>query len=369
MNLLYKEDGERYFAASNTKDGFVSYFDNIFSENQCDKIYILKGGPGCGKSTFMKKLGQKAEESGFSCEYFHCSSDPQSLDGIIIKEKRVAVIDGTSPHSAEPTLAGAREIIIDLGRSWDTDKLFERKSELENLSREKKKAYSECYNFLHVKNTMDNLVYNLVFPYILFDKLDKSTMRLCKSILKNTKKKDEGTVAIRISGAISSLGRIRLFTFEKNADLCIFLKEPYKNSRIAGIFMRSLADYARINKSDVCVSMNPENKNEIDALYFPESKISVSLYDENFVAECDRNFKKCKIVNCAKFIDMKAFSHLKPLRKFYSKLSDSMEKQALESVAKAGSIHAETEKIYRHCTSYKTVEKITTEYFKKILPM
>lgn len=369
MNPLYKEDGERYFAASNTKDGFVSLFDEIFSEEECDKVYILKGGPGCGKSTFMKKLGEKAEETGLDCEYFHCSSDPSSLDGVIIKKKRVAVIDGTSPHAAEPRLAGAREIIIDLGKSWDTDKLYDKKTELTELLQKKKTAYSDCYRFLNAKHVMTGLVYNLVFPCILFDKLDKSTARLSKSVLKNTKKKGAGTVKTRLTSAVSSIGKVRFFTFEKKADLCIFLKEPYKDSRLSGIFMRSMLDYARLNKNDVLVSFNPENKTEIDALYFPETKTSVSLYDEDFVAQCDRNFKKCKIVNCAKFINMKSFSPLKPLRKFYSKLAESMEKQALESISKAGSIHAETEKIYRLCTNYKTVEKITNEYFKKILPM
>jgi len=367
MNCLYNEEGERYFAASNTKDGFVSYFDEIFSDSSCDRVFILKGGPGVGKSTFMKKLFKMSNDMGYSCELFHCSSDPLSLDGIIVKEKRVAVIDGTNPHSAEPVLAGAREIIVDLGKAWNIDKLYKNRSEISELSQKKKNCYSECYGFLHAKSVMDRLIYNLVFPHILFDKLEKSAQRLSNSLFKEHKGKKSAVRKIRITNAVSSLGKIRLFTFEKMAEYCIFIKEPYSNSRLAHFYMRSIYDTAIMNGIDTHVSFNPQNKGEIDAVYFPEIRTSISLYNEDFVAECDKNLKRCKIINCTRFIDSKAFSALKPLRKFYLKLSESMEKQALECLEKAGNVHMDTEKIYRQCTNYKTVEKIENEYFKMIL--
>ena len=367
MNGLYKEKGVRFFAASNTKDGFVSYFDEIFADEDCDRVYILKGGPGCGKSTFMKKLGNAATEKGLTCEYFHCSSDPDSLDGIIIKEKRVAVIDGTSPHAAEPVLSGAREIIIDLGRAWDTDKLYENKETIQELSAHKKKYYKDAYSCLYGKNVMEGFVYNLVFPHIFFDKLDKSVRKMSKSIMKNKCKDSAFSQKTRITEAFSSLGKIRLFTFEDTSDICIFIKEPFCGCRLSHFFMKGIYDFAKAEGAEVYVSFKADKKGEINALYFPYSRTSVSLYDEDAALKCDRNFKKCKIVNCERFIDMKALSHTKPLRKFYSKLAESMEKQALDYIANAGKIHAETEKIYRQCTSYTTVEKIGDEYINKIL--
>lgn len=367
MNGLYKEKGERYFAAANTKDGFVSYFDEIFGNDCCDRVYILKGGPGVGKSTFMKRLGALAEENGLGTEYFHCSSDPLSLDGIIIKEKRAAVIDGTSPHAAEPKLAGAREIIIDLGRAWNTDKLFENKEKIRELSQKKSRLYSDCYKYLYSKSVIDGILYNMAFPYILFDKLDKSAARLTKSIFKGVKEKCGKKQSIRITNAISTLGKVRLSAFEDMADFCVFIKEPYKESRLPSHFLRAVYDNAKNLQTDILVSYSPEKNDCIDALYFPQIKVSLSLYDDNLVAECDKQMKKCRIINCARFMDMTGFSSLKPLRKFYSRLSESIEKQALESLKEAGNLHAELEKVYSQCTNYKTVEKISDEYFKKIL--
>ena len=45
---------KEFFAASNSSTGFVSYFDVIFNPKSYEKIFILKGGPGTGKSHFMK---------------------------------------------------------------------------------------------------------------------------------------------------------------------------------------------------------------------------------------------------------------------------------------------------------------------------
>ena len=47
---------EIYFASANGYRGFRSYFNEVFAEEGLDKLFILKGGPGTGKSTLMKRL-------------------------------------------------------------------------------------------------------------------------------------------------------------------------------------------------------------------------------------------------------------------------------------------------------------------------
>jgi hypothetical protein len=51
---------EVYFAASNSKDGFVSYFHECFDRPEIEKLYIIKGAPGTGKSKFMKDVASLA---------------------------------------------------------------------------------------------------------------------------------------------------------------------------------------------------------------------------------------------------------------------------------------------------------------------
>ena len=101
-----------FFAASNSAQGFYSYYKDCFSN--LDKLYIIKGGPGTGKSGFMRRISECALHRGYYVEKFYCSSDQSSLDGIILLRdgKSTGFIDGTSPHSFDMRIAGAVDNII-----------------------------------------------------------------------------------------------------------------------------------------------------------------------------------------------------------------------------------------------------------------
>ena len=88
-----------YFLGANTASGFVSRFDQLHSDRRIKKLIILKGGPGCGKSTFMKKLRRTAADLGADTESYPCASDPSSLDALLIPAAGLAVVDGTAPHA------------------------------------------------------------------------------------------------------------------------------------------------------------------------------------------------------------------------------------------------------------------------------
>ena len=87
------------FPGGNTSKGFYSFYRYILSQDEARRIICIKGGPGTGKSSLMKKVGQFFNEKGYNIEYHHCSSDNNSLDGVVIKGLNVAILDGTSPHA------------------------------------------------------------------------------------------------------------------------------------------------------------------------------------------------------------------------------------------------------------------------------
>mgnify|MGYP001014521021 CR=1 FL=1 len=62
------------------------------------EILALVGPNGAGKSTLMKRVAAAAEERGLQVEYIRCSGDPDSLDAILLPEKKTAIVDGTAPH-------------------------------------------------------------------------------------------------------------------------------------------------------------------------------------------------------------------------------------------------------------------------------
>ena len=125
MNYSQYGTLKEYYASANGYKGFHSYFDSIFNSPEFKKIFVLKGGPGTGKSTFLKKVCNFAKANNLDFEIFRCSSDPKSLDGVIINngEVRVAILDGTSPHERDAVIPGAIDEIVNLGEAWNSEAL------------------------------------------------------------------------------------------------------------------------------------------------------------------------------------------------------------------------------------------------------
>ena len=85
------------FLGANTPNGFVSLFGELYDPYRDHNVHIIKGGPGCGKSTLMKRIAERARAHGLDAECVHCSSDPDSLDAVLVPALRLFVCDGTAP--------------------------------------------------------------------------------------------------------------------------------------------------------------------------------------------------------------------------------------------------------------------------------
>ncbi len=90
---------DRFFGAA-TDTGNINYIDNI--TDSLGKRYFIKGRPGTGKSTFLKKLASALCGAGYDCEVYHCGFDPASLDMVVCRELDFCVFDSTSPHEKFP---------------------------------------------------------------------------------------------------------------------------------------------------------------------------------------------------------------------------------------------------------------------------
>lgn len=130
-----------YFLGANTPEGFHSHYDTLFSDPRIERLYILKGGPGCGKSTLMRTVAAAAEARGCGAEQVLCSSDPDSLDALIVPQAGLAVVDGTAPHVVEPPLCGLDAWYLDLGKYYRGDVLAQNSAAL----REAKEKNAACY--------------------------------------------------------------------------------------------------------------------------------------------------------------------------------------------------------------------------------
>ena len=102
----------QYFLGANSPTGFYSLYSELLPPETASVIYILKGGPGCGKSTLMRQVAQQAAQAGETVEYILCSGDPDSLDAILLPGKKAALVDGTAPHDTAPLGHPAKKVRI-----------------------------------------------------------------------------------------------------------------------------------------------------------------------------------------------------------------------------------------------------------------
>lgn len=89
-----------FFLGANAPSGFYSLYDELLPPERAQRIFLLKGGAGCGKSTLMGKVADALAGTGEDVEYIRCSGDPDSLDAVLFPHLGVAIVDATAPHGA-----------------------------------------------------------------------------------------------------------------------------------------------------------------------------------------------------------------------------------------------------------------------------
>ena len=139
----------KFFASANSYNGFYSLFDNIFSSEKFDKVFIIKGGPGTGKSSMMRSIGEFVKEKDGEIELYYCSSDTNSIDGIInLGEKSIAIMDGTAPHQRDASFPIVIDEIINLAEGLDPMWIGAKRDDIITLSSQKSNAYKAAYSYL-----------------------------------------------------------------------------------------------------------------------------------------------------------------------------------------------------------------------------
>ena len=198
---------EKYFASANGYSGFRSYFDSVFTEEDLTRLYILKGGPGTGKSTLMKRISSEFRDLTDKCELILCSSDPESLDGVILTTKagRIAITDGTAPHVLDTQFPGAISEIINLGEGWDSTGLCTKREEITKLIIQKKAAYKQAYEMLEVAGRT-----KARYLSIIGEHFDRNRAVTAAKILLSENNRYKEKMSIRLLESFGKSGRIFL---------------------------------------------------------------------------------------------------------------------------------------------------------------
>ncbi|AEY64509.1 PRK06851 family protein [Clostridium sp. BNL1100] len=159
----------RFFGGATPK-GSVDFVMDLTSD--MSNRYFIKGRPGSGKSTMLKKIAQSAQDRGFDVEIYHCGFDPDSLDMVIIRELSAAVFDSTAPHEYFPSKDTDRIIdVYSYAIKPGTDEEF--KTQLEDIASGYKGIIREGTHYLSKAKDLNDDLENIYIDAIDYDIVDK----------------------------------------------------------------------------------------------------------------------------------------------------------------------------------------------------
>lgn len=352
----------RYFAASNSAEGFKNYYPEVFS--RADFVYIIKGGPGTGKSSLMKRLARCAEERGELCEYYFCSSDPSSLDGVLIFGQNgvVGILDGTSPHISEPKFPGACEQIINLGECWDVGILRKQKNEIIALCERKSAEYKNAYTYLRSVGNLRAVSEGFLSEAVDFDKMRGAAARLVRELPEGVAK-----ITPAILDSVSMCGRVRLDSFEKNAKKLYIISNFH---HLGKIFLTELLAQLKACAVSLRVSYDPICPERVDGIFIDGERIAfITAPDaqEKFEA-AEQALDGCEVVliNSKRFVDPEALRDIRGELRYTDRLAESSLDGALHALSKAKIYHFLLEDIYGKAMDWPKFEKTCAELCDKI---
>jgi len=328
----------RYFLGANSRYGFYSLYDDFADVAGGDFLWVIKGGPGCGKSSFMKKIGSAAQDAGFPVEYIHCSGDPDSLDGVWLPTLRTGYADGTAPHVIEATFPGAASLYLDLGTFYDAGALERELDDVVDINRRYKKLYTRAYSCISAAAEVSPKSLPGLWGAAERGKMLRKLTGLASREFRGSS--GAGGVKKRFLSAISCKGRV--FLRETVESLCQRVCTLDNELGMAHFYLSGIAELAQSSALSVVLCPDPLDPKLLEAVLIPELSLGFIAVDSRlkYDGEVYRHLRLDAMAERETLTAMRA--QLRRAKKLSGELLDT----GIETLAEAKRLHDELEKIY-----------------------
>lgn len=353
---------KRYYPGANTPEGYISFFDKVISWPDANKIIILKGGPGLGKSTLMKNIAQSLEKNNIALELLHCTSDSSSLDGLILTDYNIAIFDGTAPHITDPKYPGCIDEIINLGKFYNKTDIKKHKKEIIYIRKKISKFYKMAYNYLKAaKIILDDLkdIYasamNISYIRNLMQKIYDDVFKTSQSGKSNQRIRYMFASAITADGCVNHLNS--LFGNVKNRYI---IKGP-NGAADKSILMESIFNFAtKLNDFSVDVFLSPMDPVNIEHMFIYDLDCAFITLPNELDTKQDND----KIIDLNLYLSLNESQN--EIIKYNNNIYDKLLNRAVELLNKAKLLHAQLESIYAANMNFKHVDDVTFHILKNI---
>ena len=343
-----------FFLGALSPSGFSGWFAEAAAEPGA-KPRLIKAGPGCGKSTFMRRLGEegaKTAPAGAAVERIHCSSDPDSLDGVRLPDGTL-YLDATAPHTLDCKYPGAAEQVVSFYDTLDNRYLEEHSAEILALGNQNTELLQRAAADFALACGLLQRRRQVAARALDGEKLDRFTARLAARQMP------------RRSGCKPGIQRIRLLSAPTPGGITVFADTVTKMARTIYVvhdaygaasarMMKQLADRARQAGYEAYVCRCASDQRRIDHLLLPE--LGLAFLTSN--TWHPMNFPGQKNIHAARFMNGKELATRRGALQYQKRIATQLIARTCQTQAEAKRIHDGLEKYYIRATDFQAVDAI-----------
>ena len=335
-----------WFLGSNSEHGFHSLYDG-FCAGDGDFLRVIKGGPGTGKSSFMRAIGRAAEEAGHEVEYILCSGDPDSLDGVYISDLHTGYADGTAPHILDPAVFGADGDYLNIGEHCSTGGTFSRRGELRDLNAGYKVWYRRAYELLAAAARVSP---SLTMSCTTDSERAAARSRADGVASRELAKAPAGEISLRFLGGLTCSGRV--MATDTLARLCPRLHLLDNRLGLGFEFTERLARRARERRLGAVICPHWLRPDRTEAVLFPSIGVGWAVTDP--LAAYPEQHRR---IHLDRMVSSETLRALRQKLREDEKCEEQLLRRAGECLAAAKAIHDELEAVYHPYVDFDALTK------------
>lgn len=348
----------RWFLGCNSQNGFYSLFEQFTLPAAGWRCILIKGGPGTGKSTVMKRVARLAQRRGQPVEEIFCSSDAASLDGVILLKTKTVLLDATPPHALEPQFPGAVEQPFSLCGCWNEDILRARREEIVTLGEEIGGLHRQAVRFLSGAGALLGEARRLAAETLLREKLSQYARRLADRELPRSGA--PGREELRLLSAVTDRGQVMFHeTIPALCSRVYCIEDPH--GAVAAQLLSLLREEALDRGCHIIACPCPLSPEKLDHLLLPEA--GVAFVTRNSLHPLPPGGK---IIRAERFTDKAALKVRRVRLRFLQKTADTLLRQAGLCMAAAHRQHDRLESIYIGATDFAAVDRLADGLLQKL---
>ncbi len=340
----------RYFLGGASPEGFYSDFP---AEQKNKYGFLLKGGPGTGKSTLMRTVASVFADERVSL--YHCASDPRSLDAVVLEDRGVYLADATAPHEMNVSLPFVTGETVDLAKALEPQRVAEHSALIRRLSAENGQLHRECRYVLGAASAMYAISVNIGTAALHREKLSAFAARLCKRLLpKGVRRTDGGgTINYRQCNACTPQGDLLMLP-EDYGIVCI--KDSY--GAAACLLIEQFAAMLKQGGFDCILSRDLLLRDKPAVhLLVPQCKLAIISGE----LQEELSAQVVSTIDLQRFYHSELLRQQRSLHRFAEKNEKQLRQRAIALLQEALSVHDALEKPYIEAQNRAVLENMTAE--------